>query len=231
GKATSRCRSIRRACTAGGCARTGAGARPSSGTNRPPDLGSTPARVSPNCAPLPGYADSAPKEGSHGDGGEMTAIGTHSISWGDTLSQIAQRYGTSIDALQALNPQITNPDLIYAGDTLRLSGAGAGGAEQGVATAVGAGAVEGRPLALDGANAAAIAEQFIGRNAGELKHSNELPMQSWVPDNVNCANFVSACLQKAGLITSSQASASVDQLANNLRGAGWQPTSLANARP
>ncbi|NLG59738.1 MAG: LysM peptidoglycan-binding domain-containing protein [Gammaproteobacteria bacterium] len=161
----------------------------------------------------------------------MTAIGTHSISWGDTLSQIAQRYGTSIDALQALNPQITNPDLIYAGDTLRLSGAGAGGAEQGAATAVGAGAVEGRPLALDGANAAAIAEQFIGRNAGELKHSNELPMQSWVPDNVNCANFVSACLQKAGLITSSQASASVDQLANNLRGAGWQPTSLANARP
>ena len=117
----------------------------------------------------------------------MTAIGTHSISWGDTLSQIAQRYGTSIDALQALNPQITNPDLIYAGDTLRLSGAGAGGAEQGAATAVGAGAVEGRPLALDGANAAAIAEQFIGRNAGELKHSNELPMQSWVPDNVNCA--------------------------------------------
>lgn len=159
----------------------------------------------------------------------MTAIGAHNISWGDTLSQIALRYGTSVDALQALNPQITNPNLIYAGDTLRLSGAEAAG--QGAATAVGAGAVEGPSLALDGANAAAIAEQFIGRNAGELKHSSELPMESWVPNNVNCANFVSACLQKAGLITSGQASASVDQLANNLRGAGWQPTSLANARP
>ncbi|AOH35159.1 LysM peptidoglycan-binding domain-containing protein [Luteimonas sp. JM171] len=159
----------------------------------------------------------------------MTAIGAHNISWGDTLSQIAMRYGTSVEALQALNPQISNPNMIYAGDTLRVSGVEAAG--QGAATAVGAGAVEGTSAALDGANAAAIAEQFLGRNAGELKHSNELPMESWVPDNVNCANFVSACLQKAGLITSGQASASVDQLANNLRGAGWQPTSLANARP
>lgn len=159
----------------------------------------------------------------------MTAIGVHNISWGDTLSQIALRYGTSVEALQALNPQISNPDMIFAGDTLRLSGAEAAG--QGAATAVGAGAVEGPAFSVDGANAAAIAEQFLGRNAGELKHSDELPMQSWVPNNVNCANFVSACLQKAGLITAGQASASVDQLANNLRGAGWQPTSLANARP
>ena len=161
----------------------------------------------------------------------MTAIGSYNIAWGDTLSQIAARVGTSIQALQALNPQITNPDLIYAGDTLRLSGAEAAGRGQGPGTAVGVGAVDGPALALDGANAAAIAEQFIGRNAGELKYSDELPMESWVPNNLNCANFVSACLQQAGLINSGQASASVAELTSNLRADGWQQTSLANARP
>ena len=167
----------------------------------------------------------------------MTAIGSYSIVSGDTLSQIAQRVGASVQALQALNPQINNPDLIFAGDSLRISGgpdiSGAGGAGPGGpgATAVGTEAINGPVAGLQGANAAAIAEQFIGRNAGDLKHSNELPMESWVPDNVNCANFVSACLQQAGLINASQASASVDQLANNLRGAGWQQTPLANAKP
>ena len=53
----------------------------------------------------------------------MSAIGSVNISWGDTLSQIALRAGTTIQQIQALNPQITNPDMIYAGDTLRLSGA------------------------------------------------------------------------------------------------------------
>ena len=161
----------------------------------------------------------------------MSAIGSVNISWGDTLSQIALRAGTTIQQLQALNPQITNPDMIFAGDTLRLSGDAPAGQGQGAATAVGTGAVEGPALALDGANAAAIAEQFIGRNAGELKYSDELPMESWVPNNVNCANFVSACLQQAGLISSSQASASVATLSSNLRADGWQATSLADARP
>lgn len=161
----------------------------------------------------------------------MTAIGSHNISWGDTLSQIAQRAGTTIQALQELNPQISDPNMIYAGATLRVSGAEPAGQGAGTATAVGTQAVSGPTAALNGANAAAIAEQFIGRNAGELKHSDELPMESWVPNNVNCANFVSACLQQAGLINSSQASASVDQLANNLRADGWQQTSLDSAQP
>ena len=161
----------------------------------------------------------------------MSAIGSVNISWGDTLSQIALRAGTTIQQIQALNPQITNPNMIFAGDTLSVSGHAPVGQGQGAATAVGTGAVEGPGLALEGANAAAIAEQFIGRNAGELKYSDELPMESWVPNNVNCANFVSACLQQAGLINSGQASASVATLSSNLRADGWQATSLADARP
>ncbi|WP_043690174.1 C40 family peptidase [Luteimonas huabeiensis] len=161
----------------------------------------------------------------------MTAIGSHAIGFGDTLSQLAQRFGSSVDALMALNPQIRDPDLIYAGDTLRLGGEAPSGAAA-PATGGGVQGVDGvRDVSASGDNAAAIAQQFIGRNAGELKHSDELPMQSWVPDNVNCANFVSACLQKAGLIDGGQASASVDQLASNLKGDGWQTVSLQDARP
>ena len=39
---------------------------------------------------------------------------------GDTLSKIAARYGTSIKNLLAVNPRITNPDLIYIGEVIRL---------------------------------------------------------------------------------------------------------------
>ncbi len=42
------------------------------------------------------------------------------IEHGDTLSEIALRHGTSVQALLELNPQIAHPDLIYAGDSLRL---------------------------------------------------------------------------------------------------------------
>ncbi|MGY1530501.1 LysM peptidoglycan-binding domain-containing protein [Luteimonas sp. A649] len=158
----------------------------------------------------------------------MTAI--HNIASGDTLSQIAQRYGTTVNALMDANSQIKDADLIYAGDTLNISGT-SGGAGGGGASGVSASGGVASGTGVSGNSAAAIAEQFIGRNAGELKHSDELPMQSWVPNNVNCANFVSACLQKAGLIDGSQASASVDNLASNLKGDGWKTVSLADARP
>lgn len=159
----------------------------------------------------------------------MTAIGSYNIAWGDTLSQIAARVGSTLQTLQALNPQITNPNLIYAGDSLRLSADG--GTRAAGDTAIGAQAVSGPVAALDGANAAAIAEQFLGRNASELKHSDELPMESWVPNHLNCANFVSACLAKAGVITPGMQSASVANLDANLQGAGWQKVSVANAQP
>lgn len=39
---------------------------------------------------------------------------------GDTLYAIARRFGTTITALLRLNPQIVDPDLIYAGQRLRV---------------------------------------------------------------------------------------------------------------
>ena len=44
----------------------------------------------------------------------------YTIKRGDTLSALAARFGTSINTLMALNPQIKNPNLIYEGHTIRI---------------------------------------------------------------------------------------------------------------
>jgi len=44
----------------------------------------------------------------------------YTIQKGDTLSSIANKYGTTIQSLLAANPQITNPNLIYAGSVLKI---------------------------------------------------------------------------------------------------------------
>ncbi|MBN2117923.1 MAG: LysM peptidoglycan-binding domain-containing protein [Anaerolineales bacterium] len=42
---------------------------------------------------------------------------------GDTLRKIAAKFGTTVDALLRLNPQITNPNLIYVGQAITVPGA------------------------------------------------------------------------------------------------------------
>ncbi len=49
------------------------------------------------------------------------SAGTYRVRPGDTLGGIAARFGTSVGALASLNG-ISNPNLIYAGQTLRLPG-------------------------------------------------------------------------------------------------------------
>lgn len=48
--------------------------------------------------------------------------GTYEIKHGDTLSRIAREHGVSVDTLLAANPQILNPDTIYAGQRLTIPG-------------------------------------------------------------------------------------------------------------
>lgn len=47
---------------------------------------------------------------------------SYTIQKGDRLGSLAKQYNTTVDQLMALNPQIKNPNKIYAGDSLNLPG-------------------------------------------------------------------------------------------------------------
>ncbi|MBN1920102.1 MAG: LysM peptidoglycan-binding domain-containing protein [Anaerolineae bacterium] len=59
--------------------------------------------------------------GAAAPGTPVPAAGTYTVRPGDSLSSIAARFGTTVAALAAQNG-ITNPELIYVGQVLRLSG-------------------------------------------------------------------------------------------------------------
>lgn len=59
---------------------------------------------------------------SNGGGTDPVPVtgGTYVVRWGDTLGIIAARFGTTVSALLAVNPQITNASLIFAGQVINL---------------------------------------------------------------------------------------------------------------
>lgn len=48
------------------------------------------------------------------------AGGTYYAVKGDTLRKIAAKFGTTVDAILKLNPQITNPNVIYVGQAIKV---------------------------------------------------------------------------------------------------------------
>ena len=59
---------------------------------------------------------------------------TYTVKEGDTLSEIAQRYGTTTERLAEIN-NISNPNLIYPGQVLKISSnSSAGNTSGGTAT-------------------------------------------------------------------------------------------------
>ncbi len=165
------------------------------------------------------------------------------IKWGDTLSQLAVRFGTSVGALMKANKQIKDPNLIYAGRTLNIPGQTGDSFESGN-NRPSLRAAPQRLVELRATTAArpppgkdpfAIAKSALGRNAAELKVSSSglgLDMEDWVPNNVNCANFVSACLEQAGQISDAQHDNSVLGLQAKLdRDAQFRRVSLSDAKP
>lgn len=66
-----------------------------------------------------GGAEPAPSDFGPGDAPGNTS---YTVQSGDTLSDIAQRTGTSVDQLMKANPQLTNPDVLRAGQDINLVG-------------------------------------------------------------------------------------------------------------
>ena len=177
---------------------------------------------------------------------------SYRIKSGDTLSHLAQRHNTSVSALMKANPQIKNADLIYAGKSLNIPGAkdsfeggtgGTGGARRaGGASSGGQSAqdVQGPTSSGPGTRGPNgspfdIASQHLGKNAGSLKLEKNgvgLAMEDWVPNNVNCANFVSGVLRQAGQISSGQHDNSVMGLQRKLdNDPNFKRISLQDAKP
>jgi len=160
--------------------------------------------------------------GASGNG----AATSYTVKSGDTLSAIAERSGVSLSALIAANPQIRNPNLIYPGQTVHVPGGHSTGGTTGTQGPSGPGAT-----APTGNNPAAIAQQFLNRNASELKRSGDLPMNPNVPSDVCCANFVSAVLERSGALPHGKHTDSVATLNSTLRGLGWRPVDMSQAKP
>lgn len=173
--------------------------------------------------------------GASGGGG-----GSHTVRSGDTLSGIAAQNGVSLSSLIAANPQIKNPNLIYPGQTVHIPGGGS--TSEGASKPQGPGKVDG-PQGTSGASGSKvvdIAQQFLGRNASELKRSGDLPMNPNVPSDVCCANFVTAVLQKAGVLDkhtdlvsgSSKTGRGVEgSIGQILKDRGWKVVDAAHAKP
>jgi LysM repeat protein len=162
---------------------------------------------------------------------------SYRIQSGDTLSALARKNGTTVSALMQANPQIKNANLIYAGAQLNIPGRsddfkptkpGPGGSTP-------TGPVQGPVNSGAGSNAFEIAKAQLGKNAGSLKLEGSAigrAMEDWVPNNVNCASFVSGAMQAAGQIGHGDYSAGCVQLMANLdRNPKFQRVSLANASP
>ncbi|NBD12337.1 LysM peptidoglycan-binding domain-containing protein [Corallococcus silvisoli] len=171
------------------------------------------------------------------------------IKSGDTLSQIAKTHHTSVSALMKANPKLKDANVIQAGKSLNIPGKTDGfddkpsramgsrssaksdaknttsGAD--AASSGGAKGAKGNPLD--------IAKKHLNKNAGSLKLEKKgvgADMDDNVGNKVNCANFVSACLEQAGQIKDSQHSNLVRGLQNNLdKDKNFKRVSLKDAKP
>lgn len=80
-------------------------------------------------------------------------------------------------------------------------------------------------------NPAEVAKQYLGKWADDLANNSDLQMQKGIDPTVDCANFASAVLIKAGLLDPSSQTVGVLPLYKTLTANGWQAVPAAEAPP
>jgi hypothetical protein len=87
------------------------------------------------------------------------------------------------------------------------------------------------PQCCEGQNPASIAHrpEVFGHDTSQLQHDQTLPLDAGVSSYESCANFVSAVLQKSGLIN--WHSNEVGDLMDRLEKQGWREVPASEARP
>ncbi|MET0352131.1 MAG: LysM peptidoglycan-binding domain-containing protein [Rhizobacter sp.] len=130
------------------------------------------------------------------------------IERGDTLSGLAREHGTTVQALLDANPQIHDPDLIFAGDRLQLPGRREGAPAQGPAAESGATLAQlGRGLGSDAGGWMAIARGETGQrevagsrhNPRIVEYHQTTSLKARSDETPWCASFVNWSLEKAGV--------------------------------
>ena len=71
-------------------------------------------------SPLTSPSDFGPSNHSHGQ--PSSPFQTQTIRPGDTLTDLARRHDTTVQGLMEANPHIKDPDVILAGDSIRVPG-------------------------------------------------------------------------------------------------------------
>jgi hypothetical protein len=91
------------------------------GTNMPiPGAPGAPANVPTNPVMNGSYRGTSKAGRASNGGAKRRKGGGYTIKPGDTLGALAKKWGTTVAAIVKANPKITNPNLIIAGDTLRM---------------------------------------------------------------------------------------------------------------
>lgn len=86
---------------------------------------------------IPGASGSTDSPAAPRPPSSAPATGTYIVQAGDTLGRIAARYGTTVSNLMRLNG-LTNPDRIWVGQRLKVSGAASSGSSGAPSTSTGA---------------------------------------------------------------------------------------------
>ncbi|MFG3611460.1 cell wall hydrolase [Rummeliibacillus stabekisii] len=124
----------------------------------------------------------------------------HTVKEGDTMGKIASEYGMSVDRLAALNPQVSNINLIYVGDEIATEGT-AHGTQNGV---VKNSTATQHHVAKAGTAEEQLLAQLVHAEAGSESFSGKVAVASVVLNRVESSKFpdsISGVIYQGGQFT------------------------------